>query len=91
MGKDEYGALSFPTGTDINAINKTGSVPRYINDPEYDTRTHTFSLISVKDIYWDGSLTDREPTMFLSGNRSSLNHFVGRMPVIAPHRHLEFY
>ena len=62
----------FLPGTDINAINKTGSVPRYINDPEYDTRTHTFSLISVKDIYWDGSLTDREPTMFLSGNRSHL-------------------
>lgn len=26
----------------------------------------------MKDIYWDGSLTDREPTMFLSGNRSHL-------------------
>ena len=62
----------FLPGTDINAINKTGSVPRYINDPKYDTRTHTFSLISVKDIYWDGSLTDREPAMFLSGNRSHL-------------------
>lgn len=62
----------FLPGTDINAINKTGSVPRYINDPEYDTRTHTFSLISEKDIYWDGSLTDREPAMFLSGNRSHL-------------------
>ncbi len=62
----------FLPGTDINAINKTGSVPRYINDPDYDTRTHTFSLISVKDIYWDGSLTDREPAMFLSGNRSHL-------------------
>ena len=62
----------FLPGTDINAINKTGSVPRYINNPEYDTRTHTFSLISVKDIYWDGSLTDREPAMFLSGNRSHL-------------------
>lgn len=36
------------------------------------TLAHTFSLISVKDIYWDGSLTDREPTMFLSGNRSHL-------------------
>ena len=62
----------FLPGTDINAINKKGSVPRYINDPKYDTRTHTFSLISVKDIYWDGSLTDREPAMFLSGNRSHL-------------------
>ena len=62
----------FLPGTDINAINKTGSGPRYINDPKYDTRTHTFSLISVKDIYWDGSLTDREPAMFLSGNHSHL-------------------
>ena len=62
----------FLPGTDINAINKTGSVPRYINDPKYDTRTHTFSLISVKDIYWDGSLTDCEPAMFLSGNHSHL-------------------
>ena len=62
----------FLPGTDINAINKAGSVPRYINDPKYDTRTHTFSLIPVKDIYWNGSLTDHEPAMFLSGNRSQL-------------------
>ena len=62
----------FLPGTDINAINKTGRVPRYITDPKYDTRTHTFSLLSVKDIYWDGSLTDREPAMFLSGNHSHL-------------------
>ncbi len=26
----------------------------------------------MKDIYWDGSLTDREPAMFLSGNHSHL-------------------
>lgn len=62
----------FLPGTDINAINKTGSVPRYLNDPQYDTRTHTFSLISLKDIYWDGSLTNSEPTMFLSGSRSHI-------------------
>ena len=67
----------FLPGTDINAINKTGSVPRYLNDPKYDTRTHTFSLISLKDIYWDGSLTDNEPAMFLSGSRSHITILTG--------------
>lgn len=67
----------FLPGTDIHAINKTGSVPRYLNDPKYDTRTHTFSLISLKDIYWDGSLTDNEPAMFLSGSRSHITILTG--------------
>lgn len=67
----------FLPGTDINAINKTGSVPRYLNDPKYDTRKHTFSLISVKDIYWDGSLINSEPTMFLSGSRSHITILSG--------------
>lgn len=67
----------FLPGTDINAINKTGSVPRYLNDPKYDTRKHTFSLIPVKDIYWDGSLINSEPTMFLSGSRSHITILSG--------------
>lgn len=67
----------FLPGTDINAINKTGSVPRYLNDPKYDTRKHTFSLISVKDIYWDGSLINSEPTMFFSGSRSHITILSG--------------
>ena len=62
----------FLPGTDIDAINKSGSIPRYLNNPEYDTRTHTFSLIPIKDIYWDGSLTNSEPAMFLSGSRSHI-------------------
>lgn len=67
----------FLPGTDINAINKTGSVPRYLNDPKYDTRKHTFSLIPVKDIYWDGSLINSEPTMFFSGSRSHITILSG--------------
>lgn len=67
----------FLPGTDIDAINKIGSVPRYLNDPKYDTRTHTFSLISLKDIYWDGSLTDNEPAMFLSGSHSHITILSG--------------
>lgn len=67
----------FLPGTDINAINKTGSVPRYLNDPQYDTRKHTFSLIPVKDIYWDGSLINSEPTMFFSGSRSHITILSG--------------
>lgn len=67
----------FLPGTDINAINKTGSVPRYLNDPKYDTHTHTFSLIPIKDIYWDGSLTNNEPAIFLSGSRTHITILSG--------------
>lgn len=61
----------FMPGTDMEEMNRIGSIPRYIN-PEYDTRTFTFTFISVKDIYWNSSLTDNEPSMFLSGNRSHI-------------------
>lgn len=62
----------FLPGTNPDEINKIGSVPRYINDPKYDTRTFTFSLIAMKDIYWNGSLTSSEPSMFFSGSRAHI-------------------
>lgn len=62
----------FLPGTDIETINRLGSRPRYINDPEYDTRTYTFSLIPIEEIYWDASLNDSEPSMFSSGSRQQI-------------------
>lgn len=67
----------FLPGTDIEAINKIGSTPRYINDPKYDTHTYTFSLIPIKDIYWEGSLTDGEPAMFFSGTYAHITILMG--------------
>ena len=66
----------FMPGTDMDELNKLGSIPRYIN-PKYDTRTFTFSFIPIKEIYWDGSLTDSEPSMFLSGSHSHVNILLG--------------
>lgn len=57
----------FLPGTDIDALNRAGSTPHHLNP--YDTRTFTFSLIPMEEIYWSRSLTDGEPAMFLSGDR----------------------
>ncbi len=67
----------FLPGTDIDAINKIGSTPRYLNDPKYDTHTYTFSLIPIKDIYWEGSLTDGKPAMFFSGAHAHITILMG--------------
>ncbi len=67
----------FLPGTDLEVIKKIGNTPRYMNDPKYDTRTFTFSLIPIKDIYWNSYLTDSEPTMFLSGSHSHITILSG--------------
>ena len=67
----------FLPGTDMEAMNRLGSKPRYLNNPQYDSRMYTFSFIPLKDIYWNGSLTDDLPSMFLSGSRQHITILCG--------------
>ncbi|WP_455674616.1 ABC transporter permease, partial [Phocaeicola sp.] len=76
-GRASIGLYRFMPGTDMDALNKVGSEPRYLNNPAYDTRTYTFAFISLKDIYWDGSLTKSEPSMFSSGSSSHITILSG--------------
>ena len=63
----------FLPGTDMEKLAAIGEVPRYINNPKYDTRTYTFSFLPVKDIYWDESFEDMgELEMFNRGHRYHL-------------------
>lgn len=78
MGTYGYRLFSFMPGTDINKLNKTGSIPRYINSPESgDTRTYTYSLIPVKQFYWDSSISNEETLMFSAGSYSHLWIMIG--------------
>ena len=70
--------FSFMPGTDINKLNKTGSVPRYVNSPgSGDTRTYTYSLIPVKQFYWDSSISYEETLMVSTGSYSHLWIMIG--------------
>ena len=63
----------FLPGTDMAKLAAIGGVPRYMNNPQYDTRTYTFSFLPVKDIYWDESFEDMgEFDMFNRGHRDHL-------------------
>ena len=63
----------FKPGVDIEKMNAIGSVPRYLNDPQYDTRTYTFSFIPMKDVYWtEGLLEMSDASMWNKGHRSHL-------------------
>ena len=61
----------FLPGTDMMAMNEIGKTPRYLNNPQWDTRQYTFSFIPLKEIYWHGYQKDQK-TMFLSGHKSHL-------------------
>lgn len=77
-GRMAIDLFSFMSGTDINKLNKTGSIPRYINSPESgDTRTYTYSLIPVKQFYWDSSISNEETLMFSAGSYSHLWIMIG--------------
>lgn len=63
----------FKPGVDIEKMNAIGSVARYINNPQYDSRTYTFSFIPVKDIYWLDDFSDTDDrSMLEKGHRSHL-------------------
>ena len=59
----------FMPGTDMEKLNQYGSIPRYFNDPQWDSRQTTFSFVPMKDIYWDASTSDGEDTMFFYGSK----------------------
>ena len=61
----------FLPSTDIKAMNEVGRKPRYMNNPQWDTRQFTFSFVPLQETYWHSEWQDQK-TMFLSGEKSHL-------------------
>ena len=61
----------FLPSTEIEIMNEIGSKPRYINNPQWDTRQITFSFVPLQEAYWH-SEWQAQKTMFLSGEKSHL-------------------
>ena len=61
----------FLPGTDMEAMAEIGKKPRYMNDPQWDSRQFTFSFVPIKELYWKGELNDQK-SMFPSGQKSHL-------------------
>ena len=61
----------FLPSTDIKAMNEVGRKPRYVNNPQWDTRQFTFSFVPLQETYWHSEWQDQK-TMFLSGEKSHL-------------------
>ncbi len=57
--------------TNMDEMAETGKKPRYLNNPQWDTRQFTFSFLPVKDIYWNSQL-NHQKNMFPSGQKSHL-------------------
>lgn len=58
---------SFMPNTDIDKLNRTGGMPH----------TFRFSFVPVKQFYWDNSVSNEEPDMFVRGNYSHLAILIG--------------
>ena len=69
--RGKFDLYRFVPGTYMEAMNEIGKTPRYINDPQWDSRQYTFSFIPIKETYWQGDLRDQK-TMFPSGQKSHL-------------------
>ena len=67
----------FMPGTDIEELNQYGSIPRYFNNPQWDSRQLTFSFIPLKDSYWDASTSSGEDTMFFYGSKHQISILSG--------------
>ena len=61
----------FLPGTDMKALAEIGNKPRYMNNPQWDTRQFTFAFMPIKEMYWNGHLNDQKK-MFPSGQMSHL-------------------
>ena len=61
----------FLPSTDIETMNEVGSKPRYLNNPQWDTRQFTFSFVPIQETYWHSEWQDQK-TMFLCGEKSHL-------------------
>ena len=66
----------FLPGTDMKAMAEIGKKPRYLNNPQWDTRQFTFSFLPIKEVYWNGKLNDQKK-MFLCGQKSYLYILMG--------------
>ena len=67
--------LRFTSDEAIQQANLSGQYPRYVNPhaTQWDTRKFTFSLIPLKEAYWNQSLMyQTAPIMGVSGSRSHL-------------------
>ena len=67
--------IRFTSDEAVRQANLSGQHPRYINPhaTQWDTRKFTFSVVPLKDTYWDQSLMyQTAPDMGVSGNRSHL-------------------
>ena len=66
----------FLPGTDMNVMAEIGNSPRYLNNPQWDSRQFTFSFVPLKETYWHEEWQDQK-TMFLSGQKSHLYILAG--------------
>lgn len=72
--------IRIDTESAVEAANAIGSIPRYLNPhaTQYDTRKYTFSLIPVRDIYWEQAIVyNTAHGMGNSGNKLQLYVFAG--------------
>ena len=68
MEQDLY---RFLPGTDMETITEIGNTPRYLNNPQWDSRQYTFSFIPIKETYWHSEWQDQK-NMFPTGQKSHL-------------------
>ena len=66
----------FLPGTDMNVMAEIGNSPRYLNNPQWDSRQFTFSFVPLKETYWHEEWQEQK-TMFLSGQESHLYILAG--------------
>ena len=66
----------FLPGTDMNVMTEIGNSPRYLNNPQWDSRQFTFSFVPLKETYWHEEWQEQK-TMFLSGQKSHLYILAG--------------
>ncbi|WP_300698205.1 ABC transporter permease [Bacteroides sp.] len=65
--------IRFTSQSAVEKVNKTGSYSRLVNPNTPDSRTYTFSLIPVKEMYWNQSLMYQTGlNMLVSGNLAQL-------------------
>ena len=72
--------IRIDTESAVEAANAIGRIPRYLNPhaTQYDTRKYTFSLIPVRDIYWEQAIVyNTAHGMGNSGNKLQLYVFAG--------------
>ena len=67
----EHDLYRFVPNADMDKLKAIGNQPRYINNPQWDTRQITFSFIPIEEVYWNGDMHNQK-SIFLSGKKSHL-------------------